>query len=45
MAKVKKTAFLILRIESSFKERLVKAASEAGDSVSEFVRKVLLKKM
>lgn len=38
MAKVKKTAFLILRVEEAFKARLMK---KAGKNVSEFVRKAL----
>jgi len=41
----KKTAFIILRVEESFKKMLVKKAETLGQSVSEFVRKVLLGKL
>lgn len=44
-AKIKKTAFLILRVEESFKTKLTKKATELGESVSEFVRKVLMKRL
>lgn len=40
-----KAAFLILRVEESFKKRVVAKATELGQTVSEFVRKVLTKKM
>ncbi len=42
MKKVK-TAFLILRVDAEFKQNLVEAAAEVGESISEFVRKALTK--
>ena len=45
MEKRIKTAFLILRVEESFKKRVSAKAAELGETVSEFVRKVLLKRM
>jgi len=41
----RKEAFLILRVEASFKKKLMAKASELGQTVSEFVREVLMKKM
>lgn len=40
-----KSAFLILRVEESFKEKVMAKATELGETVSEFVRRVLLAKM
>lgn len=45
MGKVNKTTFLILRVEPDFKKKVMKKAKDAGDSVSEFVRKILLGKL
>lgn len=38
MNKVRKDAFLILRVIIAFKERVEKTATLLGESVSEFVR-------
>lgn len=44
MAKrIKKGAFIILRIEESFKKKLVSRANAVGETISEFVRKLLIK--
>lgn len=45
MGKVNKTTFLILRVEPDFKKKVVKKAKSVGDSVSEFVRKILAGKV
>ena len=41
MGKVKKDAFLILRVLTAFKARVTKVATKLGESVSEFVRKAI----
>lgn len=47
MAKDKKakTAFIILRVQSDFKESVERAALAAGQSLSAFVRDILAKKL
>lgn len=40
-----KTAFLILRIEQLFKERIVKKAKEKAQTVSEYIRSILEKEI
>lgn len=45
MKKANKTAFLILRVEQSFKSRVMDKASEMGETVSEFIRLALSKRL
>lgn len=47
MAKDKKakTAFIIVRVQADFKEAVERAAENAGQSLSEFVRNVLGRKL
>lgn len=45
MERKNKNAFLILRVEESFKIKVVKKATELGETVSEFVRRILLGKL
>lgn len=41
MTKAKKDAFLILRVEQTFKRKIEKKAKDLGETVSEFIRKAL----
>ncbi len=43
MTKNRKTAFLILRVESDFKQKIANKAEKLGESVSEFIRRALTK--
>ena len=40
-----KNAFLILRVEHSFKVKIVKKAKDVGESLSEFIRKAIMQKL
>jgi len=43
MTKNRKTAFLILRVDGDFKQKVVKKAEKLSESVSEFIRGALTK--
>lgn len=45
MERKNKNAFLILRVEESFKEKVVSKATELGETVSEFIRRIVSGKL
>lgn len=45
MEKKNKDAFLIMRVEESFKEKVIAKATELGETVSEFIRRIVSGKL